>query len=254
MKKVIMSLLVGLLCVPAIAHAADDKFATISDISKADSVTSGTGESLDVVITGKDTKDVLVEYGKEKTIKLKKLDDSAPDRPDNKAWLGVHPDTSSIGDITKAQVKFNNGEAQNVDPNDLDYYLPVTEDAIKKAIDAGKEYIEYKLEFDWDGNKTYEQTVTIRIYVQKLEVAPKDEDTDAETWTPEDTKAYQEKVEAERNNQEINQTPDKQKPNADENALDDVPKTGDTTSVVVFIALALSLVGGYSLKLAYSKK
>ena len=247
MKKVLMSFLVGMLCVPAIAHAADDKFATITDISKDDSVTSGTGESLDVTITGENTKSVLVEYGKNSIIKLKKLDDSVPDRPDNKAWLGINTNTQAVGSISNAKYTFNNGEAQKVNPNDLDFYFPVTEDAIKKAIDAGKEYIEYKMEFDWDGNNTYEQTVTIRIYVQKLEVAPKDGDSTAKTWTAEDTKAYKAEVEAKKE-------AENKKPASDKDAkLDDVPKTGETASIALLAALLLSTVGAVSLKLAYSK-
>ncbi len=252
MKKVLMSFLVGLLCVPVIAHAEDDNFATITDISKEDSVTSGTGESLDVKITGENTSSVLVEYGKNSAIKLKKLDDSVPDRPDNNAWLGINTNIQAIGDISNAKYNkytYEVKKAEKVKEDDLDFYFPVTEDAIKKAIDEGKEYIEYKYEFDWDGNDTYEQTVTIRIYVQKLEVAPKAGDEKSETWTAEDTKAYQAEVAAQKEEEK-----DKPASNNKEDKLDDVPKTGDSASILLLAALLLSTVGAVSLKLAYSKK
>ncbi len=176
------SILLSLTLIPytVLAEAIDPtKYGEVTDISKSDSVKSGTGDALDVTITGSKTANVIVDYGKTKGITLKYLDANESGRVDNVAWLGIHVSVPSS--ITKENARYtvNGGDEQKL-PDDGDYYLGITEANLKKAVDSGKP-ITYTYVFKYSQDIT--QKVTVNIYPQSITLLNKDNNT---IWSEKD--------------------------------------------------------------------
>ncbi len=181
-----------------------DEYSTIKDISNSDSVVSGTGDKLDVVITNNGTKSVLVEYGKTNGITLKYLNSNNEGRPDNAAWLGIHVPKPS--DASEATFTVNGGSKKNVE-EDGNYYFGITE---KKLNDAAikDEALTYKYVFTW--KEGVEQTVLIKIYPKSITLENKAGDT---IWTKDEL-----------------------------NKKDDAPKTGSSYSVLLIGAIIVAII------------
>lgn len=222
-KKLLAMALLFSIVLPTIAFA-DTKYGKVTDISKSDTVKSGTGESLDVKITGNETANVIVEYGKEKGITLQYLSNSG-DRPDNAAWLGIHVTVPT--DITSSSARYTvNGGNEMTLPSDGDYYFGITADKLIAASKEGKP-ITYTCVFKWSSDRS--QTVTIKIYPKSITLLDKEAKDSNTLWDPDDYITYAPK--------------------------DDVPKTGDTYPIVLItLFVSLLIVGSYNLVLAKSKE
>ncbi len=207
-----------------LAEEADStKYGKITDISKSDSVKSGTGEDLDVVISNNETSNVTVEYGKNKGIKIQYLGSNSSGRPDNAAWLGIHVTVPTKAAAGSATFTVNGGTPEKIE-TDGDYYFGITVDKLKTAASKNTP-ITYTYVFNWaDGIK---QTVNVKIYPKQIALLDKEGDTNL--WTPEDYAKYAKQ--------------------------DDMPGTGDTTSYFfVSVVVLLACAGIYNLVLANSKK
>lgn len=203
---------------------ADENYGKVSDISKSDSVKSGTGDSLDVVITGNETANVTVDYGKNKGITLQYLS-SSEGRPDNAAWLGIHVTVPTSISSSSARYTVNGGEEKTL-PSDGDYYFSVTTEKLIAASKEGKP-LTYTLVFTWSSDK--KQTVTINIYPKSITLLDKASNDSTQLWTITDYEKYAKK--------------------------DDVPKTGNTYPLFIIITFTTLLLGAtYSLVISKSKE
>lgn len=211
------------LALPSIS-LADTSYGKVTDISKSDSVKSGTGDSLDVEITGNETSNVTVDYGKNKGITLQYLS-STDGRPDNVAWLGIHVTVPSSITSSNARYTINGGSEENL-PSDGDYYFGITVDKLIAATKAGKP-ITYVLVFKWSGDLT--QTVTVNIYPKSITLLDKSTNDSKNLWTITDYEKYR--------------------------VQDDVPKTGVTYPAALILCFLTLLLGGtYHLILSKTKK
>ncbi len=217
-----MTLLLSASLIPTV-FAASDKYGLVKDISKSDSVKSGNGSSLDVVISNNETANVTIDYGKNSGITLQYLSSNSQGRPDNAAWLGFHIDTPSSSEARNAKFSVNGSDEEAIDP-DGDYYFGITEEKLKTATEKG-EAITYKYVFKWSEENT--QTVTVNIYPKFITL--KNKAGDSNLWTPSEYTKYTPK--------------------------DEAPTTGETipTLFIAIISMTLGL-GAYNLVLASSKK
>ncbi len=216
MKKFLILMTVFMTVFAFNKNVLAETYATVKDISNKDSVLSGTGDALDVVITNNTTSKVTVEYGKTNGITLKYLDASVQGRPDNKAWLGINVPTPS--DASNATFTVNGGSKQNVD-KDGDYYFGITEEKLNNAAEKDQA-LTYTFVFTWKEGVT--QTVLVKIYPKSITLQDKTGDT---IWTKDD----------------INKT-------------DEAPKTGNTISILLVGAVFIAILSGiFNLKLKNEK-
>ncbi len=254
MKKLFMSfmamLLSGAMCMPAV-FADEVQLGTVSDATKDDTLHSG-AEKPNAVVKGANTSNVTVIYT---GINAKTLGDDITNRPDGYAWLGVKvaPD-SSVTDLSKVNVRITyfddenafdyitkTGTYQNTVDADNTYYLGINNWRLKGAMEAdtyGDGMLRFVLEFDWNNDNKYDQTVT--VLVDPSDTTIYDETDTNEDWNndtyqdvldslnPEDPTTSDENTLTDNSTSTITVN---KKAN-----LDDVPKTGVVYSVINYLA------------------
>ncbi len=188
---------------------AATKFGKVTDINNTDSAI----KTEQPTIIGNETANVTIKYD---AATLKILAGNG-ERPDNYAWLGFHIDKPTEVSGTP---KYKVGSEDPEEYTDGDYYFGIDEAKLLAAAKTGKN-VEYTYEFDWNGDGSYEQTVTAVVVPSKITLNNKTGET---IWTPAE---------------------------ALENApVETAPKTGDTlpTALIGLVSLVVGS-GVYTLKL-----
>ncbi len=244
MKKVLMTLLVSLLAVPAVAFA-EEQYGTVTDTSKADSAKVGEKEISPA--EGNEAK-VTVTYSNVSLNKVEELQgEGAAERPAGYAWLGIKvtaPTSKENAKWTRTSNVELPTELQRTDVNvsdtDSDYYFPVSVDLLKAALETDEGYLEYTYTFTWKEGVT--QTVTIKIVPEGVKLYEDKDAREEDGETIWDEKIMEDYVE-------------KLKSTDSSTKKDDVPDTGNSVSMAIISAILLAVsAGAYSLKLAFSKK
>ncbi len=236
------------LAVPGVS--AHETYGTVADNSGKDSLKSDTQPT----IAGQETAEVTLTYdGAE--LQYVKADG---DRKGESAWIGtkvIAP--TSVNDETPAKnakisYKLYGGswkEAGNFyDAKDGEWYTTVysavTKEELAEAAKNGvKSLVVCEWKFEWAEGKT--QLIKIAVNPMNTTVLSKVEDGGKEIFTP--AEAAKIKAEADKAKQEATAK--------DDNALDNVPKTGSSLPIALIGLLGLAtLTGAYSLRLAYNRK
>ena len=239
-------LLSGVMCMPAVF--ADTTLGTVSDVTNKDTLHEE-GKNVTATITPNGTsKNVTITYS---GVSVKALDNSVENRPDGYAWIGVkvvHDNGSKDKGQVKVTVFDENTNAyktyswesvKTAADSENNYYLGINSAKLKGAMASG-EYnnkLTYVLEFDWDGNKTVDQTVT--VIIDPADVTLYDKDNTTEDW---DNNTYQEVLDdltaEDPTTPDENTLTDNNTSNVTVNKkanLDDVPKTGVVYSVINYL-------------------
>ncbi len=255
MKKLFMSfmamLLSGVMCMPVV-FADTVKLGTVSDATKEDILHKG-AEKPKADVKGANTSNVTVTY---KGINAKTLREDGT-RPDGYAWLGVKvdPDSEYQDSLDKVNVRITyldynvndhfyyttkTGTYNGTVDADNTYYLGIDNMMLSGAMEVdtyGDGMLRFVLEFDWDGDNKYDQTVT--VLVNPADVTLYNYEDEYTVW---DIEAYQAVLDSlieidEESTEPSTNVSTNNTSNVNKKAsLDDVPKTGVVYSVINYLA------------------
>ncbi len=216
----------------------DAKYALVGNITNDDSLK--TPGSVRVTYSGEKTNNVTVTYS---AADLKEVEGDNT-RPAGYAWLGlrftVPTDTAKYSLNDAGDTLLSGNDSYNATGHYIDEYVGVDFAKLKAAVEAGKD-VTYTLTYTWkkaDDEAISTQTFTINIVPEGITL----ENIKGENvWNTE----IAEQIKAEANKEATK----------DDNALDNVPKTGSSLPIALIGLLGLAtLTGAYSLKLAYNRK
>ena len=173
------------------------------DVSAADSYTS---DSSTIDIDAEDKSDVTITYDGG-NFKMVDKDADEEHRGMDAAWVGVKvfaPASEEIIDLKKAKYYLDDTTEgsfwENQDTPELNkdtqgaehfiyIYAPITQDLLTAAVENHTP-ITYTWRFDWDGDKEIDQTITVLIKTEKIELKDLEENV---VWNEE---KYEEVAEA----------------------------------------------------------